>query len=184
VHSTARATFAAEDMAPNRRVFDLASNGFYCAHDAKRPEAVLRTHARFDDPGPVVPRDSWRFAAATSEKKADARCAIAMKESATSDAYFSLEYEGENAPIMGLGEPAFRDFAAHLKFRNVPSEINDRSQDAAAVFAYGYSQGGRFLRDFLYRGVNTGPGGRRVFDGMLVTTAGAGRASNPPLRAA
>ncbi|MGH8028168.1 MAG: alpha/beta hydrolase domain-containing protein, partial [Pseudoxanthomonas sp.] len=41
----------------------------------------------------------------------------------------------------------------------------------------GYSQGGRFLRDFLYRGFNTGSGGRRVYDGMLIATAGAGRGS-------
>jgi hypothetical protein len=177
VHSAARATFAADDMTPGHKVFDLADNGFYCAHDAKQPKAVLRTHVRFDDPGSLVPRDTWRFAAATSDKKADARCAIALNEPAAADAYFSLVYEGENAPIMGLGEAAFRDFAAHLKLRGVPSEINNRSQDAAAVFAYGYSQGGRFLRDFLYRGFNTGPSGRRVFDGMLVTTAGTGRGS-------
>lgn len=177
VHSAVRATFAAEDMAPDHRVFDLAANDFYCAQDARQPQAVLRTHASFDDPGIVVPRDAWRFAAATDDKKADARCAIVMNKPAAADAYFSLVYEGENAPVMGLGEAAFRDFAAHLKFRNVPSAINNRPQDAAAVFAYGYSQGGRFLRDFLYRGFNTGPGSRRVFDGMLVTTAGAGRGS-------
>ncbi len=177
VHSAVRATFAADDMAPGHRVFDLAANDFYCAHDAKQPKAVLRMHTRFDDAGAVVPRDAWRFAAATSDQKADARCAIVMNEPAATDAYFSLVYEGEDAPVMGLGEAAFRDFAAHLKFRAVPSEINRRPGDAVAVFAYGYSQGGRFLRDFLYRGFNTGPGGRRVFDGMLVTTAGAGRGS-------
>jgi len=177
MHSAARATFAADDMGPDHEVFDLAANGFYCAHDAQQPKAVLRMHARFDDPGVVVPRDSWRFAAATSDRKADARCAIAMNQAVAADSYFSLVYEGEDAPIMGLGEAAFRDFAAHLKFRNVPSEVNNRSADAVAVFAYGYSQGGRFLRDFLYRGFNTDPRGRRVFDGMLVTTAGAGRGS-------
>src|SRR6185312_17203597 len=70
-----------------------------------------------------------------------------------------------------------RDFAVHLKTKNIPSAINDRPGDAVAVFAFGYSQGGRFLRDFVYHGFNTGPDGRRVFDGMLVTTAGSGRGS-------
>ncbi|WP_158883763.1 alpha/beta hydrolase domain-containing protein [Rhodanobacter sp. L36] len=177
VHSSARATFAAEDMTTDHKAFDLPGNGFYCAHDAQQPKAVLRSHVRFDDPGIVVPRGAWRFAAASADKNVDARCAIVLNKPAAADAYFSLVYEGENAAVMGLGEAAFRDFAAHLKFRNVPSAINSRPGDAAAIFAFGYSQGGRFLRDFLYRDFNTGPGKRRVFDGMLVTTAGAGRGS-------
>lgn len=177
VHSAARASFAADDMAPDHKVFDLAANGFYCAHDAEQPKAVLRLQARFDDPGTVVARDTWRFAPASSDSSADARCAIVMNEPVAQGAYFSLVYEGEDAPVMGLGEAAFRDFASHLKFRDVPSAINNRPQDSVAVFAYGYSQGGRFLRDFIYRGFNTGPHGKRVFDGMLVTTAGAGRGS-------
>jgi hypothetical protein len=177
VHGPVRATFAADEMTADRKAFDLAESGFYCAHDDKQGKAVLRMQKRFDDPGTVVPRDTWHFAAAPADKNHDARCSIALDQAAATDAYFSLVYEGENASVMGLGEAAFRDFAAHLKNRKVPSEINDRAGDANAVFAYGYSQGGRFLRDFVYRGFNTGPDGKRVFDGMLVTTAGAGRGS-------
>ncbi len=177
VHSAARATFSGDDMTPDRKTFDLPYNGFYCAHDAKQRKAVLRLLADFHDPGIVVPRKSWNFAAASVEKKNDARCAIVLDEPAAADTYFSLVYEGEDASVMGLGEAAFRDFATHLKTRNIASGINDRPGDAVAVFAYGYSQGGRFLRDFVYRGFNTGPDGQRVFDGMLVTTAGAGRGS-------
>ena len=177
VHSTARATFAASDMTPDRKTFDLAGNAFYCAHDARQPKAVLRVLTAFDDPGVVVPRKSWHFAAVSVERKHDARCAIVLDKPAAAGAYFSLVYGGEDAAVMGLGEAAFRDFALHLKTRNIPSAINDRPGDATAVFAYGYSQGGRFLRDFVYRGFNTGPDGQRVFDGMLIATAGAGRGS-------
>ena len=177
VHSAARATFAADDMTPDRKTFDMAYNGFYCAHDAKQPKAVLRRRNTFDDPGVVVPRKSWHFAAVSVEKMHDARCAIVLDKPAAADAYFSLVYEGEDAAVMGLGEAAFRDFAVHLKAKNIPPALNDRPGDAVAVFAFGYSQGGRFLRDFLYHGFNTGPDGRRVFDGMLITTAGSGRGS-------
>ena len=177
VHSAARATFAAEDMTPDRKTFDLAYNGFYCAHDAKQRKAELRLLADFHDPGIVVPRKSWHFAAVSVEKKNDARCAIVLDKPAAADTYFSLVYEGEDAAVMGLGEAAFRDFAMHLKTRRIASGINDRPGDAVAVFAFGYSQGSRFLRDFVYRGFNTGPEGQRVFDGMLIATAGAGRGS-------
>jgi hypothetical protein len=43
--------------------------------------------------------------------------------------------------------------------------------------AFGVSQTGRFLRHFLYQGFNVDEGGRKVFDGMLIHTAGAGRGS-------
>ncbi len=176
VHGPVRATFAAEDMTPDRKAYDVA-NDYYCARDAQQPDAVLRLKTRFDEPGTVVPRASWRFAAAPDDAHKDARCGIALDHAAAADAYFSLVYEGEDPQVMGLGEAAFRDFAAHLKFRNVPSDLNNRPGDTTAIFAYGYSQGARFLRDFLYRGFNTGPDGERVFDGLLVVAAGAGRGS-------
>lgn len=177
VRGMVRATFDTDGMAPDHKAFDLADNGFYCAQDARQRKAVLRTQKSFDDPGVVVPRQTWRFAATAAGKKGDARCGIALDQAARGYTYFNLVYEGENAAVAGLGEAAFRDFASHLKNRKLPSEINNRTEDAKAVFAFGYSQGGRFLRDFVYRGFNTGPDGKRVFDGMLVTTAGAGRGS-------
>lgn len=176
VHSLARATFAADELTEGK-AFDLPSNGFYCGHDAVQRDAVLRLQTRFDDPGTIVPRAEWSFGRASTEKNAKARCGIVFKAAVAPDAYFSLVYEGENAPVMGLGEAAFRDFAEHLKSKRPASAINGRPDDAVAVFAYGYSQGVRFLRDFLYRGFNTGLDGKRVFDGMLITTAGAGRGS-------
>ena len=43
------------------------------------------------------------------------------------------------------------------------------------AYAWGRSQTGRCLRDFVYRGFNADAGGRRVFDGVLPHVAGAGR---------
>jgi hypothetical protein len=43
------------------------------------------------------------------------------------------------------------------------------------VLAFGSSQCGRFLRDFLYLGFNTDEAGRPVFDGVMAHVAGAGR---------
>jgi hypothetical protein len=185
VHGPVRADFVTQDMTADHKAFDLAENGFYCARDAKQSNAVLRTLKSFDDPGMIVPRNTWHFAVAAgaenvakaSAKDTDARCGIALDQAAASNAYFNLVYEGENAAVMGLGEAAFRDFASYLKSRKEPADINSRLGDTDAIFAFGYSQGGRFLRDFVYRGFNTGADGKRVFDGMLIDTAGAGRGS-------
>ena len=43
------------------------------------------------------------------------------------------------------------------------------------ALAFGGSQSGRYLRHFIELGMNKDAGGRRVFDGMLAHTAGAGK---------
>ena len=176
-HGPVRATFPASKMSPDKTRFDLMEGGFYCARDALQPKAQLRLQTRFDAPGRLLPRGSWRFASAGGTPAEADRCGIVLDAPAAADAYFSVVYDGEDAAVMGLGQAAIRDFAAHLKYRDVPSAINDRVGDSHAVLAYGYSQSARFLRDFLYRGFNAGPNGKRVFDGMLIAAAGAGRGS-------
>jgi len=49
------------------------------------------------------------------------------------------------------------------------------SQLIEKAYAWGRSQTGRCLRDFVYRGFNADAGGRKVFDGILPHVAGAGR---------
>ncbi|MBN8908329.1 MAG: hypothetical protein J0H99_17245, partial [Rhodospirillales bacterium] len=43
------------------------------------------------------------------------------------------------------------------------------------AYAWGRSQTGRCLRDFVYRGYNADAAGKRVFDGVMPHVAGAGR---------
>jgi len=176
VHGPVRATFATDDMTADHKAFDLAENGFYCARDAKQRKAVLRTQKSFDDSGTILRRNTWHLAATAVDKNNDARRGIALDQAAPTNTYFSLVYEGEKPAVAGLGEAAFRDFVSYLRDRKEPSTIT-RPGDANAIFEFGYSQGSRFLRDFVYRGFNTGTDGTRVFDGMLIATAGAGRGS-------
>ena len=46
---------------------------------------------------------------------------------------------------------------------------------ATHTIAFGISQSGRFLRQFLYEGFNADLAGRPVFDGMMVHLAGGSR---------
>ena len=70
-----------------------------------------------------------------------------------------------------MGLTAIRDVLSYAKY------------DASCPFpvkqgiATGVSQTGRFLRTFLYHGLNTDEAGRQVYDGMMIITAGAGRGS-------
>ena len=149
-----------------------------CAADVSDPGAVLRVHRSFDDPGVVVPRSQWRFARREQDERVVADpCAFLLSNPLPRPALVSIVFQGGPARAIGLGQAAIRDFASHLKYRDVASPLNARPGDTARIIAYGYSQSGRFLRDFLYRGFNADVRGRRVFDGVLDTAAGAGRGS-------
>ena len=43
------------------------------------------------------------------------------------------------------------------------------------VIGFGYSQSGRFLREFIRDGFNQDERGRAAFDGLMIASAGAGR---------
>ena len=68
-------------------------------------------------------------------------------------------------------------FVSWLKFGGVESPVRAHPETVSKVLGYGYSQSGRFLRDFLYRGFNADETGRQVFDGLFIASAGAGRGS-------
>jgi hypothetical protein len=72
-------------------------------------------------------------------------------------------------PIAGLGLAAVRDIASWVKY--VPEAVTS----ARYIYAFGSSQSGRYLRDFLYHGFNTDERGRQVFDAMMPHIAGAAR---------
>jgi hypothetical protein len=85
---------------------------------------------------------------------------------------YELVYIGRDPLVLGLGHAAVRDFISFLRYSN---------EDAGGLgpiekaYAWGRSQTGRCLRDFVYRGFNADIAGRKVFDGILPHVAGAGR---------
>ena len=73
---------------------------------------------------------------------------------------------------MGLGHVVVRDAISFLKYDR--GDANPL-RGVEKAYAWGRSQTGRCLRDFVYRGFNADAQGRRVFDGVLPHVAGAGR---------
>lgn len=109
-----------------------------------------------------VPRSAWRF-----DEAGDA--IVATEAPFAAGWIYELVYVAEAPPLVGLGFAAFRDFAAW-------AESDPESPFAVErTIAHGLSQSGRFLRHFLHDGFNQDESGRRVFDGMMIQIAGAGR---------
>jgi hypothetical protein len=74
-----------------------------------------------------------------------------------------------NSAIAGLGMTAVRDVASWIKYADAAPVSTEH------MLAFGLSQSGRFLRNYLYLGFNEDEQGRQVFDGMMPHIAGASR---------
>ena len=88
---------------------------------------------------------------------------------------YELIYEAKNPVLAGAGMAAIRDMvslirhdvgAEQLRAMNLPVIDN--------TVAWGNSQSGRLMRQFVYDGFNEDLDGRKVFDGVIPVIAGSG----------
>ncbi|HEV3204446.1 MAG TPA: alpha/beta hydrolase domain-containing protein [Gemmataceae bacterium] len=91
-------------------------------------------------------------------------------------AIYELICECEGPIVQGLGFAAVRDLISFMKYEK--REMNPfRSEEKPALgraYAFGVSQSGRFLRNFLYLGFNVDEANQKVFDGVIPHVAGGG----------
>jgi len=92
-------------------------------------------------------------------------------------ALYEVTYTARDPGVYGLGFAATRDVASFLRRDTTaanPLAANGRSTVQHAI-AFGISQSGRFLRDYLYFGFNEDLAGGMVFDGIWPHVAGGRR---------
>ena len=78
------------------------------------------------------------------------------------------------ARVIGLGLLTARDIVAFLR-NSTAQQGNPCAGTIERAYAFGASQSGRYLRQFLYLGLNEDEQERMVFDGLLVHIAGGKR---------
>ncbi|MDH3283349.1 MAG: alpha/beta hydrolase domain-containing protein [Acidobacteriota bacterium] len=119
----------------------------------------------------VIPRVNWTFGRWENGRVVPDRRNIVLFGGFEKGQIYEAVYAARNPAVEGIGLTAVRDLVSHLK--------NGESSPAPAerAIGFGISQSGRFLRTFLYQGFNVDALGRRVFDGVIAHTAGAGRGS-------
>jgi hypothetical protein len=133
---------------------------------------VLTRRAGRDARRELVPRSSWQFARPLpGGDTVPDPTHIYAPQGFQSGYIYELVYVARDPRVVGLGLAAIRDTLSYAK------------HDETSLFpveqgvGFGASQSGRFLRSFVYQGFNVDERGRKVFDGMLIHTAGAGRGS-------
>ncbi len=111
----------------------------------------------------TIPAAQWRF---TPD-----RAAVEMPTGFAPGQIYELVYTAENPRVEGVSMAGIRDLISNWKSSAAVTPLH-RAQRA---LAFGISQSGRYLRTFLYYGMNEDERGLKVFDGVWADVAGAGR---------
>ena len=115
-----------------------------------------------------ISRDRWRFA--------DDGCSARFSTDAGVGIY-EVVYQAKGSPVAGLGLAAIRDFASYLRYGADGATLRETPGALQRTIGYGYSQSGRFLREFVRDGFNADERGRPAFDALMISSAGAGGGS-------
>ena len=141
--------------------------------DQSRATLTVRQHEK--DPRVPIPPRQWRYLSST-------RLEIMLVDGFDAGAIYEFIYPARDPIVMGLGFAAVRDLVAFMRYAAAdesgrPNPLNPSTGGPAIddVVAYGRSQPGRFLREFLRLGFNQESEGRRIFDGVYASLAGSRR---------
>lgn len=139
-------------------------------HDLDDPEAVLTEQDHEDAPERIIPRDQWAFARLQNDRVVPDASHVYLASGFQPGKVYQVIYTTTGAPVGGLGLLATRDLVAFLKYE--ASADNPCAGDVEYAYTLGVSQSGRFLRHFLYLGLNQDERDRMVFDGLIPHVAG------------
>jgi Alpha/beta hydrolase domain len=134
--------------------------------------ATLTVRQREQDPRTVLSSAHWCF-------KSNTKIEIKRPAGFDAGAIYEFIYTARDPIVMGLGFAAVRDLVAFMRHDSAdangrPNPLDLEGRPAIDyVLAYGASQSGRFLRDFIYQGFNQDHHSRKVFDGVIATVAGS-----------
>jgi hypothetical protein len=89
---------------------------------------------------------------------------------------YEFHYPAKDPRVLGIGFAATRDLISFLRHEASDDEFrfNPAGRGVTRALAFGISQSGRYLRDFVHQGFNQDEAGRKVFDGVLSHIAGVG----------
>jgi Alpha/beta hydrolase domain len=151
---------------PLRSATDLSSTTTcYPVAGSGGSEAQLLVAPGYGQPFEEVSPSRWRFACARPDGTlAPDRASVWQEGGFQPDKVYEVHYRTDRCPLVGAGLAVFRDVARHCI-------VSDDSLDHA--FAVGWSQAGRFLRQYLRDGFNCDEHGDQVFDAVLPMIAGS-----------
>jgi len=163
---------------PNRRtphqLLSDAGHKPYPTADINDASAVLTVRDHQDGEPAVIARNRWRFAKAGKDGVEPSADHAWLEGGFEAGKVYELTYIAVGAPVVGLAFLAYRDAASFLKHGSA-ADGNPLAGAIDYAYAYGQSMNGRWLREYLYWGLNRDESGRIAFDGMLANTGSSRR---------
>ena len=141
----------------------------YPVADTAHADNVLTVRDGRLAPRRVIPKSEWSFARLEADSVVFDPTSIYMERGFEAGNIYEMVYVAEQPTVVGLGLAIIRDMMSYAKYGE------DRLFPVDRGIAVGISQTGRFLRHFVYQGFNTDEQNRKVYDGIMAHTAGAGR---------
>ena len=135
------------------------------------PEARLFMRDQPNAPATLVPREAWTFVQLEGESGAHY---VSLEAGFEAGKVYQLVYTTRGSRVVGLGFAAVRDLVAFLKYDSAAAG-NPCAGTIDHAYAFGISQSGRFLRQFIHLGMNQDEAGRLALDGIMPHVAGGMR---------
>ena len=181
ITGTAREEFILEEMGAvredmNEPIVERSESVFiaplhYPAADLGAP-AALTVRARERDARAVPPGLTWRYVD-------DRHIEVSRAPGYDRGAIYEFIYTARDPIVLGCGLAGIRDLNSFLRYDTAdvagkPNPLLRRNGTTLPrAMAFGLSQSGRLLREFLYRGFNADGAGRKVFDGVMPFVPGS-----------
>ena len=143
----------------------------YPTNNLEDRNAMLTEQDHEDAPERIIPREQWSFARLENGCVVPDAAHVYMASGFVPGKVYQVIYTTTGAPIVGCGLLATRDMGSCLKYGSA-REGNPCAGDLQYAYSFGVSQSGRFLRHFLYLGLNQDEQDRTVFDGLIPHVAG------------
>ena len=143
------------------------------AADVNEANAVLTVSDSRTGPRSTIPRERWQFARDEDGRAVVDDSYVWLDGGFEAGKWYEVVYTTRICPVVGSGLLATRDCVSWL--RNASSADNPAAGRLDFTYGHGRSQCGRFLRQFVYDGLNLDEEGRQVFDGLIPDVAGARR---------
>ena len=142
--------------------------------DIDDPFAVLTVRDHPNGPAQHVARDLWSFVRVEDSQSEPEPSHVYMPSGFEPGRVYQLVYRTVGSTVVGLGFAAMRDIVSFLRRGSVEAG-NPCAGDIERAHAFGASQSGRFLRHYIYEGMNEDEEGRPALDGIIPHVAGGMR---------
>jgi hypothetical protein len=160
----------------------------WAGHGSHRPvpslieKATLTHRIRPGDPRVIIPRDQWTLHVTEFDSPSQGqlpKVEIEVPAGLQKGHLYEVIYQAQDPQVHGVCFAGVRDLIAALRTgsgEKNPLLLEGRPAVRRA-HAFGVSQSGRFLREFLYSGFNEDEAGQKVFDGLIPHVSGSGMGS-------